>query len=829
MFLAPWFAIAGLVAAAGPIIIHLLNRRRYRTVRWAAMDFLREAVVRSRRILQLRDLLLLALRTACVLLFGLAMARPFLGGGAASLNPNQPVHAVLLVDNSLSTAYQRLGGTVLDEIKQRAQQAIDALPRGSRIAVLPVCGSPTGFSHDAYYTKEDAIEALGAIRPVDRALRARETLDLAIEALQRVPGMASKRVVLFTDPQPIDFSDPALAESMARIPGGLAVDEVPLDEVENAWVADVKLREEVADLQTPGVFVATLRYEGAMPRQGVEARLVVGGVTVAAETVDLQPGQSRQIEFPPTTFDAAVEAGRPAYLPVEVSIRQDRLPDDDQRAIVVPVLARLPVLFVDQYGDDENPRQNRYGETFHMRRWLAPVTSAALGEKRLVDVRHLRLDQLDREALADARLVVIAGVASPRAAAGLLREYVEQGGNLVIAAGGEFDPALWTQEAWLSGEGILPAPLEAAPIGRLPEESPGQPEWFQLDFESLRDNEFFALEGVLLEQLEDLYGQPYFFKAVVAAVSPEVESAAVAAVAERIRRRRAALEQTDRRLAELVERERRGRLSAAERTEIESLRRQRSEVEPAWLPWATGDAAEDGAARREPPEEVAARSRPVVLARYTNGLPFLVERRLGRGRVVLMTSGVVPEWNTLSVTDAVVLYDRILRGLIRGTLPPRNLSTERPLVVPIAAAERWARYQLVDPDGTETPLAVEALGGERYGLTIPSLARRGVYRLAALRGPETPGEGLETRLWEIALAANGPEEESRLLTSQQAETLRKMSRAGDTGQSRVATAAQAAIGAGAKDLWRWALALVLAGLLLELAVLAWPSLGRERT
>ena len=71
------FALAGAIAAAGPLIIHLLNRRRYRVVHWAAMDFLREAINRNRKILQIRDILLLILRTVAVLLFGLALARPF--------------------------------------------------------------------------------------------------------------------------------------------------------------------------------------------------------------------------------------------------------------------------------------------------------------------------------------------------------------------------------------------------------------------------------------------------------------------------------------------------------------------------------------------------------------------------------------------------------------------------------------------------------------------------------------------------------------------------------------------------------------------------------
>ena len=45
---AQMFAIAGLIAAAAPIVIHLLNRRRFREIDWGAMDFLLEASSRSR-------------------------------------------------------------------------------------------------------------------------------------------------------------------------------------------------------------------------------------------------------------------------------------------------------------------------------------------------------------------------------------------------------------------------------------------------------------------------------------------------------------------------------------------------------------------------------------------------------------------------------------------------------------------------------------------------------------------------------------------------------------------------------------------------------------
>src|SRR3954447_23186138 len=96
------FVIAGVSAAAATVAIHLLNRRRYRTVEWAAMDFLREALKRNRRVLHIRDLLLLLLRATCALLFGLALAAASSSFSPGGVKSGGPVHAVLIVDNSLS-------------------------------------------------------------------------------------------------------------------------------------------------------------------------------------------------------------------------------------------------------------------------------------------------------------------------------------------------------------------------------------------------------------------------------------------------------------------------------------------------------------------------------------------------------------------------------------------------------------------------------------------------------------------------------------------------------------------------------------------------------
>ncbi|MCH5373162.1 MAG: BatA domain-containing protein, partial [Planctomycetes bacterium] len=529
-FVAWPFAAAGLIAATGPIVIHLLNRRRHRTVHWAAMEFLREAFKRNRRILQIRDLLLLLLRTLAVLLIGLALARPFFSAGNEAFDGSQPLHAVLIVDNSLSMGFESLGGTSLDRAKQRARRFIGRLPTDSRVTVIPLCGSRFGHSRDAA-SKDAAMESLDRIEIVDRSASIRQVINQAID-VRDADSSLSMRLVFFSDQQESVWQDAVGRSGTDELPTLQAVD-VSADQPENTWISDLRLQDGLADIETPATLIVAVRHQGHQTRRDVEVQLHVDGVQVAAKTVSLEAGQgAREVTFQ-HRFDAFhPEPGAALAVPVTASISPDSLPEDDTRCLVVPVVAGLPVVFVDQYGDNrEDPIKNRIGETRHLRRLLAPSTSRVDNPRQLIEVRHIGLDQLTRETLEDVRLVVVAGIASPDDRVALLREYVQQGGQLVIAAGGVddpannagFDPADWTANAWLDGAGILPAPLLPEPVGAtLDEAGAADLEPFFLSYDSMATHGYFQLAGVGEQELQDLYAEPLFFKAVRTNLDPQV-------------------------------------------------------------------------------------------------------------------------------------------------------------------------------------------------------------------------------------------------------------------------------------------------------------------
>lgn len=100
LFLSPlllWF----LMAASVPVLIHLINRRRHKTIQWAAMQFLLKASRESRGKKKIRHILILACRTLAIAALAFAAARPIVsgligwGGGAIDT-------VVLLLDRSAS-------------------------------------------------------------------------------------------------------------------------------------------------------------------------------------------------------------------------------------------------------------------------------------------------------------------------------------------------------------------------------------------------------------------------------------------------------------------------------------------------------------------------------------------------------------------------------------------------------------------------------------------------------------------------------------------------------------------------------------------------------
>ena len=110
------------------MIIHLLNRRRFRIVDWAATSFLLKASRESRGKKKLKHILILICRTLAIFALIFAVARPLLGGflgsGSGSVNT-----VILVLDRSASMETKAESGapSYREAVITRVSQAVEKM------------------------------------------------------------------------------------------------------------------------------------------------------------------------------------------------------------------------------------------------------------------------------------------------------------------------------------------------------------------------------------------------------------------------------------------------------------------------------------------------------------------------------------------------------------------------------------------------------------------------------------------------------------------------------------------------------------------------------
>src|SRR5437764_8341656 len=125
----------GLAGISIPVIIHLLNRRRFDVVDWGAMQFLQISETTRRRLL-IEELLLLLLRMGLIAVLVIALAAPYVTSTVLGNLAKDNRDVVLVVDGSASMGFAAAGKSAHDAAKEWAGKFLDGLAAGDTVAVL---------------------------------------------------------------------------------------------------------------------------------------------------------------------------------------------------------------------------------------------------------------------------------------------------------------------------------------------------------------------------------------------------------------------------------------------------------------------------------------------------------------------------------------------------------------------------------------------------------------------------------------------------------------------------------------------------------------------
>ncbi len=275
-------------AVSIPIIIHLLNRKRFKVVNWAAMRFLLAAQKKNSRRMRLEQLILLLVRCLVLLLIVLAMFSVtdwaekmwrWLAPNAVARMPanNSRTHKVLVLDGSFSMGVRKGDGNVFDHARALALQTVKASPRGDAFSVVLMSAPPRRVIPEPSEDPRKVIETLEKLRLPHGNADLAATVSTVESVLQSSPGkFHEKEVYFFTDLQKSTWisSLPFNLSAGLKRARTILVD-ASTEETANIAVTDLFLRGDVATVGQRCVFTANLKNYGPETKE-VKVRWLVG-------------------------------------------------------------------------------------------------------------------------------------------------------------------------------------------------------------------------------------------------------------------------------------------------------------------------------------------------------------------------------------------------------------------------------------------------------------------------------------------------------------------------------------------------------------------------
>jgi len=474
-FLNPIVFWTGLAAVGIPIVIHLLNRRRYRMLDWAAMQFLLESVKRNRRRLRIEELILLALRCMVLLVLGAALAR-LTGCSAMNALPGgaESQTAVFVLDDSYSMGQRVGGGTLFSAAAHDVVERIAKLTDTDKLAIiLTGAGADDEPFFKPTYVANAERDVLGnrlaGLKPTD----GRAQLEKALASAARVfadDKAVNRKLYLYGDFRQVDLVNPAGGEAIRKACDELRklnVDIVAMDfgrkAAGNLTVESLELADKFAVVaKVPMRLRLEVRNNGENMVRDVEVKLGAKLTT---------PDGLRDVELPPVVIDAIdrrtvamaeftviAPVGGPAV--VSATLPPDELEADNKACLALSVRQAVRVLAVDGRLDMADPTAS---ESFFFAVALDPDRNGSEGTK--VDVisppalADTNLDDYDLVAMLNVGDLPVAMDANARAvwpAVAACEQYVRDGGGLVIFTGDRVNPAFYNGPMFAEGAGLSP-------------------------------------------------------------------------------------------------------------------------------------------------------------------------------------------------------------------------------------------------------------------------------------------------------------------------------------------------------------------------------------
>ena len=388
-----------------PIIIHLFNFRKYTTVYFSDVRFLKEVKEETRRRSTLKHILILISRILAITALVLAFAQPFIPGPTKSITQGDTVVSIYL-DNSFSMDSEGEEGSLLNMGRQMAVEIAEKFDETTQFQL--VTNEFEGYqqrliSRQAFLTQLDET----VISPTFRSVP--EVFKRQAEVLNRSEA-ANKLAFMISDFQTTMFEGDIPADSL----NSLTTILVSANNRDNVYIDSLWFESPVRQINKVEILKVRIRNRSKEAFKNLSVNISLSG-NKRSTTLTVQPQSEAVADLSFSNAEAGIQHGK-----VYLNVAESQIRFDDTLYMSYDVLKAIRVLEIG--AEDKRTFENIFAED-----------ESFLFER--TNVRALDLSNIDRQ-----NLIILHGLNEISSGlAAKLQAFVRAGGNVCVFPGERID------------------------------------------------------------------------------------------------------------------------------------------------------------------------------------------------------------------------------------------------------------------------------------------------------------------------------------------------------------------------------------------------------
>jgi len=342
----------GILGAAIPIIIHLINKKKAISHKFAAIDFILQTNKRISVKFKLRQLILLILRASLIAFLAIALARPFIKnfiGGTPG--KDVPTSNAIIVDDSYSMQYADNHESFFISAKNAAKEIINNLTKNDDAAVITSSNLGSQVLPELDYDKKNLLNFIEQLQPGFATTHIVPALDAAVEILTSAKSSV-KRIFLLTDLTrngwDIDWFKSGNEKLRSHVSNIHIIDLSKGKELKNIAVPHIEPQINVSERSAESTIKVVVSNFTPTRVKNLLAQVFLDQKKVAQGFFNIEANASETKEF---YFSLEKGKGHTGW----VEISEDNLSVDNKRYFAINTSNKLDTLLID--GD---PKTNIY-------------------------------------------------------------------------------------------------------------------------------------------------------------------------------------------------------------------------------------------------------------------------------------------------------------------------------------------------------------------------------------------------------------------------------------------------------------------------------------